>query len=124
MDKPRPLTLQAARPSLDPTSTFTKCTGGGGSQGGKVGWGRPPRTFIQAREAWTQGESRHTWDMAPGRLTQGEHVSDERPGGDQRKRLRATEDVFTNLNCQSASFFYHRPSHQVSCYSFFVACYL
>lgn len=69
-------------------------------------------------------ESRHTQDMAPGRLTQEEHVPDEHPGGDQRRWLMATEDIFTNLNCQSASFFYHRPSHQASCYSFFVACYL
>ena len=33
---------------LAPNSTFTKCRVGLGSQGEKGGWGRPPRTFIQA----------------------------------------------------------------------------
>lgn len=89
MDGPQPLTLQAARPSLDPQFYFHQVRGGVGSQGGKAGWGRPRGDLYPGLRSLDTGKvagrAGTPEDMAPGRLTQEEHVPDEHPGGDQRK---------------------------------------
>lgn len=81
MDGPQPLTLQAARPSRPPI-LLSPSAGRSGQSRWKAGWGtnRPlsqPEKLGHREGSW---ESRHTQDMAPGRLTQEEHVPDEHPG--------------------------------------------